>query len=636
MIDHGIGAGLQARAQAAGVQTSYINVDRRLVHSSARALRGVLDALEPTDPVHDATLDVVVAWDGIIPVLPADVRVVDQDGRQIDHTRAVPLGYHHLERGDATIGTVVSAPVQVPRATPGQWGVFLPLYALRTSHTHGVADFTDLARLFDWLHDRHGEVLLTLPLSPLYLDEPADWSPYAPVSRRMWNEFYVDLDEIVTPDLCGPPPEPQSGLLDYIALDRHHTARLDAAARLVWGNRELHGFVEAHPLVSDYARFRAAQARHGRDFRAWRATRARALAEGDPVVERRHLVGAWLAERQLATVAGTARDRGQRLALDLALGSHRDGFDVFHEDDLFVDEVTVGAPPDPIFAGGQDWGFPPLHPARSRASGHRCLRETLRHHLRHAAILRLDHVAGLARQWWIPRGYSATDGAYVTFPFDELLAVACLEAHLADAIIVGENLGTVPPEVDEALHAHGMLGIHVGHEALPSFGSDHRRMSSAGEVAMLTTHDSMPFAGFWWGHDIIRAARDGFIDAIERTQQLEERAMTNQRVIGQLRADGRLDPASRGLRPVIAALAEDLAAQPAEIVVLNMEDLWLEAEPQNAPGTFHERPNWRRTAAMTLEEVEADEEIDAALSRVHCARQLVSGREPSTCPGGTT
>lgn len=621
---------LLALAARFGVQTEYVAQDGRLTQSSDDAIRwaiaalaggdadGVLDLAPAGEPGHVGPndLDVVVAWDGVLPRLPDDVVVTDADGRAL--AAPLPFGYHVLVRGGDPVGTVISTPCFAPAPTPGTWGVFLPLYSLRTARTRGLADFTDLGAMFDWLDERHGAFVLTLPLLPVFLDEPADWSPYSPITRRMWSDLYVDLDAAGAPLLDGPPPEPVDGLLDYRALHRHRVPRLQALADRLADDPELRRWSVDHPLAIEYARFRARQERFGRLAADWPSPDA----AGDPAAERRHLVGAWLADRQLSQLGERLRSRGQFLALDVALGAHPDGFDVWHEGDLFAHGVHVGAPPDPLFEGGQDWGFPPVHPWRSRTTGHRYLRETLRHHLRHAGLLRLDHILGLFRQWWVPAGAAATDGAYVHFPFEELLAVACLEAHLAGSVIVGENLGTVPPEVDRGLEAHGILGIHVGLETLLGYGRPDRRRSRRGMMASLTTHDSVPFAGYWWGHDVDRSLADGFIDESVRDWLLGERRAMRDEIAETLRRDGRLpdrhdDPTTAD---IVAGVVEDLAAQEAEIVVVGLEDLWLEERPQNQPGTFQERPNWRRTAARTLEEIGADPAIDAVLARVERAR----------------
>ncbi|MEI2704446.1 MAG: 4-alpha-glucanotransferase [Ilumatobacteraceae bacterium] len=614
-------------SKPAPILTSYLDAKAKRIRATPAALEGVRAALGDAGQGRDRALDVVVAWDGVLPALPKAVSVVLESGvEHPDNRAAVPLGYHTLTRSGQAIGTVIAAPRFAPAARPGRWGVFLPLYALRHHHDTSLANYHDLGALFEWLHWRGGDTLLTLPLLPMYLDEPADWSPYSPVSRRMWNELYVNLEAEGAPPATEA-PLPVDDLLDYPVLHRLHTARLDALAEIRWHDAALQRFVSEHPLVAKYAAYRGAQARLGRNWRTWKTAPGTlpSARDVDPVVQRRHLVGSWLATRQLTEVADAAAGRGQSLALDVALGAHGDGFDVWNEGDLFVPGVSVGAPPDPVFVGGQDWGFPPVHPARSRATGHRYFRETIRHHLRFATLLRLDHVMGLARQWWVPHGHAATDGAYVSYPLDEMLAITCLEAALAGAVVVGENLGIVPPAVNQGLADHHLLGIHVAGDVLGAYGTKRSIRSTRHEVAMLTTHDGVPFAGWWNGLDVERAFRHGLIDEVTRERRLTRRVDERAGVVGQMAGEGRLhDPTSLGATMV--AVAEDLAAQDATIAIFNLEDFWLEDRPQNTPGTFQEEPNWRRTAALTLDDLHHDAGIDETCRRIRTARAQSAAR----------
>ncbi|MCB0955995.1 MAG: 4-alpha-glucanotransferase [Ilumatobacter sp.] len=599
------------------LQTHYLDAAGVPTECSPEAVAAVLALLGDGTSPADA---VIVAWDGDRTGLPAHSTVELEDGTLAPPDGPLPFGYHTLRRADTPVGTVISAPRTAPQTRPRRWGAFLPLYALRTGRTDGVATYAELGDLFGWLRRHGGDVLLTLPLLPVYLDGPYDWSPYSPVSRRLWNELYVDYAALGATDAGPAPTLDADGLLDWPALARHRTAQLDAVAERLADDPDLHAWAAANPLALTYARFRGAQAVLGRNFRRWAVTREEALAAADPVVTRRHLVGSWLADRQLAATTAEALTHGQVLALDVALGTHADGFDVWHEGDLFVDGVAVGAPPDPIFMGGQDWGFPPVHPDRSRRTGHRYFRETLRHHLRHTGLLRLDHIMGLARQWWVPAGHPATDGCYVRYPLEELMAVACLEAHLAGAVVVGENLGTVPPEVDAQMADHGLLGISVLLDQLPTWGTDGIEVAPAERMAMTSTHDSYPLAGWWKGDDVRMMRRLELIDDPDEQRRHEDRAATRDRVVGHLVWTGRIlhhDPTPAEL---VGGILDEVASQPTPVMIVNLEDLWGEERPQNVPGTFQEEPNWRRVATRTIDEVAADPQADAHAARIAAAR----------------
>ena len=608
---------LTHRAAAAGVLTSYYANDGTEQHASADTLAKILAALGDSGVADDA---VIVAWDGEVPALADGAVIVLESGLAFTEDR-LPLGYHAVVVDGQARATIISAPRRAPQGRPGRWGVFLPLYALRVDEDSALASYPDLSSVFRWVASHDGEIVLTLPLLPTFLDEPgADWSPYAPVSRRMWSDLYVDLDRFEPDDR-----PPVGDYLDYPAIYAAHAERLDRVAAGLWPTAQVQQWAADHPLVTRYASYRGAQARHGRNWRDWPTAQGELPDDIDHDVERRHLVAAYLAEQQLSEVALEAAEAGQCLALDLALGTHPDGFDVWNEGDLFVAGMSVGAPPDSIFVGGQDWGFPPVHPQRSRATGHRYIRESIRHHLSHAGILRLDHVMGLLRQWWVPRGNRPTDGAYVRYPLEELIAVVCLEATLAGAVVAGENLGVVPPEINAALDEHGLLGIFVHQDIIPTYGRGDDQRAKRADMAMLSTHDGVPFAGYWVAGDIERQFKHGLISAERLEHGRVERTETRQRFIDTLRQRGYLGEDS-SVPAVLHAAAVELAGQDADIVVYPMEDLWLESRPQNTPGTWQEEPNWRRTATLTLDEVATNNEANATLEAIATARAEVAAR----------
>lgn len=523
------------------------------------------------------------------------------------------------------------------------WGVFLPLYALRTGRSWGTGDFTDLEALLDWVGDLGGGVVATLPFLAAFLDEPCEPSPYVPASRLFWNELYLDPSR--SPDLprC---PEAQAllgsaalrgelarlrgaPLVDYRAAMRAKRPVLEALARSVFrepsARREaLLAFAAARPHLEDYARFRAVGERLRRPWHAWpshlREGEVRA-GDYDEDARRYHLYVQWLAHEQLSALAGQARRRGPGLYLDLPLGVHPDGYDAWREREVFARGVSGGAPPDAFFTKGQDWGFPPLHPQRLRAQRHRYFIAVIRHHLEHAGVLRLDHIMALHRLFWVPWGMEARQGVYVTYPAEELYAILTLESHRHRAVIVGEDLGTVPPRVRRAMHRHGVVRMYVvQYEARPDAARP------VGEVATdflagLNTHDMPPFAAFWRGLDIRERQALGLLDAAAARQERSERLRVREAVVAFLRARGWLEGRAAGPAGVLRGLLAYLAAGPARMVVLNLEDLWLERRPQNVPGTGPERPNWRRKARYRLEEFRRLRQVTSALRLVHRLRQ---------------
>lgn len=630
---------------------------------------------------------VVVAWDGRLPDVevrapagrPTEVAVELADGTRREHPAGragatappLPLGAHRLVvegsdwRGEAT---VLAAPRIAWTPRPGRerrWGVFLPLYALRTerSRRNGIADVADLGALFDWLDRRGGDAVVSLPLLAAQLDgdadAPGEHSPYSPLSRRVWNELYADLDDLPGasgsasapasptgggPGRSGDAPPPGLGadrLVDYAALWAWKQPRLEAAARAFFAaggadDPEYRAFVERFPVVARYARFRAVAARHGRNWRRWpehlrrpgAAARELPAGDGDPDEERFHLYGQWVMERQLGALGERVERRGQLLALDLPIGAHHDGFDVWDEQDSFVGEASVGAPADFYFPLGQDWGFPPLHPERSRETGHRYVRACLEHHLRHAGLLRVDHVLGLQRLFWLRRGEVAARGAYVRYPRDELFACLTLAAAERGAMVVGENLGTVPVELDEALARHRVLGTYVLQFAWEGLLDGRFRLPDAGEVATFGTHDMATFAAIWTGADLADRRTLGLLDDEGLVREVRRRAALRPAVTTWLGL-GRDARAAEVLQGTTRALAES----PSPMVVVNVEDCWLEAQPQNVPGTTDVRhPNWRLTAAVPLEDWDDRPDVVAVVDTLAAARPRPSSPPPPSSP----
>lgn len=510
-------------------------------------------------------------------------------------SEALPVGGHRARvvSGDqCEDGIVLVAPRLAP--APGRgWGVFAPLHSLRRSGEDRVGDLEDLAALADWVADLGGGLVGTLPLLATF---DGDASPYAPISRLAWNERHLHLAALPEWEGDGSPSDGSAAgvggdLIDPVAeADRSRAALSLAARRLSDARRaELDRFTECHPHVDELARWRAAVELDGPP------PPGRPLGDGEPSAVLRHRYGQWAMETQLGELRERLDRRGQALYLDLPLGVHGEGFDVWRSPELFASEVSVGAPPDGFFTAGQNWGFPPVLPDASRADGHAYLRGALAHQLRHAGMVRIDHVMALHRLWWVPAGADATDGAYVHYPAEELAAILTLEACRAGAVVVGENLGTVPPEVNELLEAHRFVGMYATQFELES--APHARRPPAGTLAVVNTHDMAPFAAFWDNAD------QGF----------------RWRIMEQLGREGHAAAGEETL-DVLEALLGWLGESEASTVVVTLEDLWAEHRPQNRPGTGPEVPNWRRRMTRTLEELRDDPAIAHRLQRLRASR----------------
>ncbi len=733
------GRELAELARLWGVESSYTDAYGRRRQAPAETVRALIESLSrgrPDEVPPGADLaaavagrrrelenrlaePVAAAWDGRLElaVRPAagaaevDCRLALEGGdgrhwrlapepaaggaRVLRLPETLPRGYHRLELeagGRRASVLVVSAPRRAYGSgldRRGEWGVFLPLYALRReTGGWGAGDLGDLGRLVDWTAGLGGSVTGTLPLHAAFLDPDEgvfDPSPYAPASRLFWNELYLDLEASAVPELAAseaarkllasaPLGKARKALeaapeVDYRQVMAAKRPVLEALARELGGPAEAasperaerpaqrDAFLRRRPEVADYAAFRAAGERRGRPWQAWEAR----LAAGDPrafgpgdfdeAARDYHLYVQFLADAQVCAVAARAREAGTGLYLDLPLGVHPSSYDLWRYRDLFAPGAAVGAPPDPFFVRGQNWGFPPPHPERWREEGYGYLRAILGTLFEAAGMLRIDHVMSLHRLFWIPDGAQATEGAYVRYPAEELYAILSLESHRHRTVLVGENLGTVPAAVDEALAEHGVSPMWVGQFALTGDPEAPLSPPRADALACLDTHDTPTFPAFLAGRDLARRIERGLLAPEAAEAEREGRESGRRALEAHLVAAGLAEPpaartkakGARGERRAAAEPSPELdpaavargaarlvAAGPARTVLVSLEDLWGETEPQNEPGTGPERPNWRRRAALTFEEMTADPRVVETLRGVDAARRSAAG---GTVPG---
>lgn len=654
-------------AKAHGVQASYTDVEGKRRRAGSATLVGVLRALgapletERDAPAalrdHEAAMrtralePVTVAWDGRLPAVTvrtgpgaahARVEIETEDGehRGWDVTtrarRAVvqledrlPLGRHRLRvsAGEHTHEAwILAAPRQAYDPALRAWGVFAPVYALATSD-RCVGGYRELHALARAVHSHGGDIAATLPMQAAFLDQPFELSPYAPASRLFWNELYVDAEALGAQPSVDQRAAMQAcrahDRIDYAAAARVQRALLQPLADRALsdaGNAAARAFAN-RDMVRDYARFRAVTDRQQSGWATWpQRLRAGTIRDGDydAADARYHAFVQWAADVQLGAIA--ADEDAASMYLDMPLGVHGDSYDTWRYPELFASGASAGAPPDTLFRGGQDWGFPPMHPEAQRLDGYRYLSASLHAQLRFARLLRLDHVMSLYRLYWVPAGLPATEGVYVRYPEDELFATLTLESVRHHAVIVGEDLGTVPPAVRRRLTRHAIRRMHVmqyelGPDRMPQLGFTPER-----SVASLNTHDMPTFAGFWQGADLEDQRALELLDGPGERAAQENRAQLRRALARHLHlkpADSDADAPGAALD----GLLERLAASPANVALVNLEDLWLEDRPQNVPGTTAEtRPNWRRPLRYDFPDVLARDDVRARLARVNDAR----------------
>jgi len=326
-----------------------------------------------------------------------------------------------------------------------------------------------------------------------------------------------------------------------------------------------------------------------------------------------HLYVQWIVQEQLESLSSKARENGQMLYLDLPLGLHPDGYDMWRSREFFVRGVTVGAPPDVLFTTGQNWMFPPMNPEAMRLNRYQYYIAYIRNHLRFSRLLRIDHVMGLHRLYWIPNELSGDKGVYVEYPAEELYAILSLESHRYKAGIVGENLGVVPRIVNQSMKRHNIAQIYVVQYEI--FGDPKKprlKRPPKNAVASLNTHDMPPFRAFYDGSDIDDRVDLGFLNANAARTERRYRGVQRKvlaRVLGETKYAGIFREVSRFLTHSMA-----------NIVLVNVEDLWGEVLPQNVPATNKERPNWRRRIRPGVEQLRRLTDAGKLLSDVFAKR----------------
>lgn len=598
------------------------------------------------------------AWTCDVADLPvvesAMVEGVRHQAMKLSLPLRLPRGYHRLtlELGARQSETmVISAPSKahafLDERASKRWGVFMPVYALHSRTSWGGGDLTDFESLLEWVSGLGGSLVATLPLLAAFLDEPLEPSPYAPVSRLFWNEFYIDIARVPELARCSSEraiigsPEVRreieslrsQPLVDYrrqMALKRRV---LEELARCFFAERsQRYGafvrFVEAHPLLEDYAGFRATVEGRRAPWPVWpQPLRDGVLKAGDYAegAKRYHLYVQWLAQEQMQALCQRGRSAGLKLCLDLPLGVHPDGYDAWREQGLFAPGAAAGSPPDTFFTKGQNWGFPPFHPEAMRKQGYRYFIACLRHHLQHAGILRLDHIMSLHRLYWIPSGMEAHEGVYVRYPWEERYAILSVESHRHQALIVGEDLGTVPRYVRSAMARHN---IHRTYVVQFELRPERKRPAGAvptASVASINTHDMPLFAAFWRGLDIDDRLKRRLLDDKGARGERKSRQALKQSFLALLRRQGLLTEAASDERAVLRACLAFLAAGRARVVLAGLEDLWSETKPQNVPGTSDEHPNWRRKARYSFEALCQMPEVLHTLREVDCLRKQWRG-----------
>ena len=598
-----------------------------------------------------------------------DPRLVD--GRLIGEATFVvpadlPLGWHVIKAlGDDGLSesTLVVTPERLdppPLASGARlWGLMAQIYAVRSRRSWGVGDLTDLADLAAWSgHELGADFILVNPLHSAAPLVPMTPSPYLPATRRFPNPLYLRIEEIpeyayldgsdrkAVRRLGKPLRKLSADLIDRDAIWTAKAAALEIVRRvpLTPGRQSRYdAYVEGEGIgLIDFATWCALAEELGTEWRdwpeelrhpsspeivAWRAAHADRIE--------RHLWMQWLLDEQMEQTQEAAVEVGMRAGVihDLAVGVAGEGADAWALQDVLAAGVTVGCPPDMYNQLGQNWAQPPWRPDALADAAYVPYRDMLRTLLRHSGGIRVDHILGLFRQWWIPEGAPASEGAYVAFDHEALVGILALEAHRAGALVIGEDLGTVEPRVEQFLYERGILGTSILWFERESGGvlkePEHWRGDA---LASVTVHDLPPTAGYLAGEHVRIRAELGLLSRPVEEERAADDAATREWL--DLAVDrGWLDDAEADTDARVVALHRIVAASPARLIGISLPDLVGDVRAQNQPGTDQEYPNWRvpladgSGAAVALEDLPDAPLLDDLIATVRggSAKPHVSG-----------
>ncbi|MGV9696903.1 4-alpha-glucanotransferase [Streptomyces sp. NPDC003470] len=588
------------------------------------------------------------------------LRVETEQGEIHDDAGRLPSGYHRVTAtapdGRTARAHLIVAPDRLPTPAGRSYGLLVQLYSLLSGRSWGMGDLGDLGELAAWAGRALGAGFVQVnPLHAAVPGAPTDPSPYRPSSRRFPDPVHLRIEAV--PEFAYVPGpdrvralQERAGRLREAVLEKGALIDRDAVWELKRDALELLHEVPLGPgrraaycdylaeqgtALEDHATWCALAEVHGCDWRRWpeglrdprSAETARARGELADRVDF-HSRLAWLTDTQLTAAQRTARDAGMPVGIvhDLAVGVHPQGADAWAQQEYFAAGMSVGAPPDAFNARGQDWGLPPWRPDRLADSGYAPFRRLLRGLFRYAGALRIDHVMGLFRLWWVPEGHPPTEGTYVRYDAEAMLAVLVLEATRAGAVVIGEDLGTVEPGVREALRERGVLGTSVLWFER-DWAGDGRPLAPeqwrADCLATATTHDLPSTAARLTGEHVELRDRLGLLTRPleqERAEAATDTAEWLERLahLGLLEGTGGgTDPSSEEAE--IQAVHRFLLRTPARMVGLWLPDAVGDRRPQNLPGTWDQYPNWRLPVAdaegrpVTLEELAASPRLHALI-----------------------
>ncbi|MGX9458915.1 4-alpha-glucanotransferase [Photobacterium damselae subsp. damselae] len=552
------------------------------------------------------------------------------------------------------------------------WGTSVQLYSVRTQHNWGIGDFGDLKQLVADIAKNGGDFVGLNPIHSLFPANPEGASPYSPSSRRWLNVIYIDVSSVcefaqsdAAQQLVGShefqqrlAEARQSNWVNYSEVaclkmaalrllfdtfvTRHLEKNTERAKQFLsfieqGGESLLHqaAFDALHALLKSQDDTMWGWPVFPESYRHFDNQAVQTFIQENQHEVQLYMYLQWLADCQLAEVQELAEEKGMVMGLyrDLAVGVCDSGAETWAQHGELCLDVSVGAPPDILGPLGQNWGLPPLNPEVLVERAYQPYIDLLRANMRHCGALRIDHVLGLLRLWWIPKGESAKAGAYMYYPVEDLLAILALESHRHQCTVIGEDLGTVPDEIVDKLATAGVHSYKVFFfETAEDGGYFSPRHYPDQSMAALCTHDMPTLRGFWHCDDLKMGRELGLYPDQDALNGLfDSRAESKQRILDSLDWHGYLSQnigRNAAYVPMDSKLSEGmqlhLAAGASALLSLQLED-WLEMDkPVNIPGTVDEYPNWRRKLSTTLDDLFTRQDIIDLTRRLTEARQQAS------------
>jgi len=591
-------------------------------------------------------------------------------------------GYHKLivtrkRRKTPYEMTLVITPKACYKQEPLQcgkkiWGPSVQLYTLRTNHNWGIGDFGDLKQLVSEIAARGGDFVGLNPIHSLFPANPEGASPYSPSSRRWLNVLYIDVSSVAEFALSTKAQQ-KVGSNEFQqrlqkARDSHWVNYTEVSALkmsvlpLLFDEFKARHLDKNSARAQNFAAFVAAggdsllqqaafdalhQHLHAEDDQVWGwpvfpenyrkfdSPAVKKFIEQNQDSVQLQMYMQWLADGQIKEAQALAEEKGMCVGLyrDLAVGVADSGSETWADKGDLCQDVSIGAPPDILGPLGQNWGLPPLNPQQLQVTAYRPYIDLLRANMKHCGALRIDHVLGLLRLWWIPKGEDATKGAYIYYPVEDMLAILALESHRYQCSVIGEDLGTVPDEIvdilaDAGVHSYKVFFFETAEDG-GYYSPEHYKDQS---MTALCTHDMPTLRGFWHCDDLKTGQELGLYPDAEQLEGLfDDRLKCKQEILNSVAGHGNLsDGIGRDatLVPMDKYLSESLhvhvAAGSSALLSVQLED-WLQMDkPVNIPGTVNEYPNWRRKLSMNLDQVFSNEDVNHIAKRVTEVRAKAS------------